>query len=227
METLHLINLQKRMNGIKGPGKIGQYILGGFCALLSIVGIFNLFMGQIIAGLFLGGIFGFVTYLIFSSIPKEKKKAAECWQKFTPEELGRIEQDSLVAPMYGANAILTRDAYIEKTANGVVAHPAKDMLWLYGEQTKHTMYGFIPTGKTYAVKCLMRSGEYLTLPSPNAQKNRKEENPMGEDIRFLAGVFRQNYPGMVFGYNPQIQTMAQKNLAEFARLVDAKNTGRN
>ena len=224
MDLSNYVNLQNRLKSLKGSSKIGELLLVAFFAVMAIMGVVSLIQGEIIAGLVLAGIGGIATFVFIRDTPKEKKAALESWSKLTAAELSHIDTESLSAPAFG-NALVTSDAIVIKGAQGPHAYPARDILWVYGKQTNHKLYGVIPSGKTFEILFLNRDGKTVTMPAPNAHKNRKAQNPLSEDVAVILNVLRPKYPGIVFGYNQQVENLARRSIGELAALVDARNAG--
>ena len=222
MDLSMYTNLQNRLNSMRGGSKIGEYLLIGLFGLFTVAGVAGLFSGGGVGAAIVAVIFGIVTVVFVKAIPKEKKEGMESWARLDAGEMSRIDAESMTAPAFG-NALITSDAVIIKRGQGPLAIAAKDILWIYGKTVTHKLYGVIPTGKDYSIQVLRRSGETATLPSPNARKNRKEQNPMQQDILTLANILKPRHPGIILGYNQQVQAIASKNVAELAQIVDAAN----
>ena len=219
MDLSNYPNLQNRLKNMKGGNKAGDYIIAGIFTVLAVFGLITLFSGEVGTGLVFTALFGLLAVVFWRGIPKSKKEAAESWARITPEELARVDMDAMQAPAFG-NALITQDAIVVNGGQGPHVYPSKDILWIYGKQTTQKMYGLIPMGKTFSIQILNRNGKYLEIQSPTAQKNRKEENPMQQDILVLANVLKPRHPGIIFGYNQKVQTMTPAAIAEY---VDQHN----
>ena len=222
MDLSMYANLQNKLNSMKGGTKIGEFLLIGLFGMFTLAGLVGLFSGGGIGAAIVAVIFGIVTVVFIKAIPKEKKEGLESWSRLDAVEMSRIDAEAMSAPAFG-NALITSDAIIIKRGQGPFALAAKDILWIYGKTVTHKLYGVIPTGKDYSIQVLSRNGGTSTLPSPNARKNRKEQNPMQEDILTLANILKPRHPGIILGFNQQIQAMASRNIGELAQIVDAAN----
>ncbi len=216
MNNLNLPNTMYKLGTIKGNSMAGTIAMGLFAVLMAAVGVIGLFTGGIFTGLLLIVVGGGLAYVMFASIPKEKKQVAESWARLSPQEIYNIEMEAPSAPVVGT-AFVTRDALVRKVSQGPLVIPARDIMWIYGKQVTQKMYGLITTGKTFSTIVVDRQGERHELA---AKKGTSEEQ-----LQTLLNVLRPNYPGIVFGYRQEIEALATKeNISKLAEYVDGQNS---
>ena len=225
MDPMNLQNTQNKMKSIKGNTAAGNIALGCLMTLFCIGGFYMLISEGQLTGLLVGLLFAAAAYAFWSSIPKEKKAVRESWGALAPDLVNRIEMDAAQAPIIG-NAFVTRDAVVKKSSQGPIVIPAKDIMWIYGKETTHKMYGVISTGKTFNTMIVDRTGTVTELQGTNTKAKLKEgeAKPTDSELRTLFEILKPGYPGILFGYKPEIAAMANKqNIGKLAELVDRAN----
>jgi hypothetical protein len=98
---------------------------------------------------------------------------------------------------------LTQNWLLNKLTGNVALYPLQEVVWAYGEVTRHRTYG-IPTGKTYALQVYFSTGWKMTLPA-----KAKTAGPMLE-------AFAARCKGAFIGYSAELQDSWKKDKPSFA-----------
>ena len=217
MNTKDLVNVKNKLKEIRGETGIGMIVIAVFMTIMVFTGIAG---GVIPAAL----IFGIIAVVCWSAIPRGMGKLAKTLAGLSQDEISRIEQDAAAAPVVG-NAFVTRDAVVKKVPHGGEAIPAKDIIWIYAKETTQRAYG-IAVGRSFSTQIMDRRGKIHELRATGAKTRKRKEGetrPTDAEIQTIYQVLHQSFPGIVYGYKPELAQLASKNLATFVQEVEKRN----
>lgn len=226
MDYSNIPNVQNKLKTLQGDpvgAVIVRIVLGVIFLLIAMVLFYGVFssvkekeLGHAAIKLIIGIVLGFSAYAMFTATSTEREKIAASWAKLSGDEIRIIEEEAADAPVIGP-LFVTSNAVVEKISQGPLVLPARDIMWIYGKQTKRKMYGVVTTS----------TSDSFIIVDRNAEKHEFERpyEASREPVEILYAALHPNFPGIRFGYDKEYEKLAtSENISVLADFVDKENS---
>lgn len=129
---------------------------------------------------------------------------------FRPDELSRLDISMPTLRMEEGFAV-TPDAFVHLGMGRVFCYPARDILWVYKHTITTMLYGLLPMSKdsTLMIACRDRKRYGFRV------RNKSEV------LEYLRLELEEYYPGILFGYNSDLDSRFPKEIDEVIYLYEA------
>ena len=148
-------------------------------------------------------------------------EATELWQRFTPEELDRLDREIEDAPIIMKSAVITPTAVCYYSIGVFFAVPVRDIIWMYPRLIKESM-NFIPTGKRHQIFMMERNGDQHLVCQQNTLPFTRK-TPANDALEYIQSVLDRVRKGIFYGYSKDLSKWICSNPLAAAAQVDAES----